>query len=177
VRAAVQRMGRLIDDLMALSSLSRAEMVVQQVDVSAIAREIADDLARREPRREVEIVVAPDLLAHGDGDLLRVVLGNLLDNAWKFTRETPAARIEVGATPQRGRRAYVVRDNGVGFDQAYVGKLFKPFERLHDESHFEGTGIGLASVARIVARHHGEVWAEGREGGGAAFFFTLGEPE
>ena len=177
VRAAVQRMGRLIDDLLRLSRLSRAEMDVTVVDLSAIAREHAADLSRREPQREVEIVVAPDLQAQGDDDLLRVVLGNLLDNAWKFTREAPAARIEVGATPHDGRPAYFVRDNGAGFDQAHVGKLFQPFERLHDEAQFEGTGIGLASVARIVARHHGAVWAEGREGVGAAFFFTLGELE
>ncbi len=177
VRAAVQRMGRLIDDLLHLSSLSRADMDVAQVDLSAMARELVADLARREPRREVEIVVAPELRAYGDDDLLRVVLGNLLDNAWKFTRHAPAARIEVGVATHEGRPAYFVRDNGAGFDQAYVGKLFQPFERLHVEAQFEGSGIGLASVARIVARHHGAVWAEGREGGGAAFFFTLGEPE
>jgi light-regulated signal transduction histidine kinase (bacteriophytochrome) len=147
------------------------------VDLAALARELAADLARSEPQREVEIVVAADLVAHGDAGLLRVVLGNLLDNAWKFTRDTPAARIEVGVTARDGRPAYFVRDNGAGFEQAYAGKLFRPFERLHHEAEFEGSGIGLASVARIVARHHGEVWAEGREGGGAAFFFTLGEPE
>ena len=177
VRAAVQRMGRLIDDLLSLSRLSRAKMDVSAVDLSALAAELVADLARREPRRAVEIVIAPGLEAHGDAGLLRVVLGNLLDNAWKFTREVPAARIEVGVATHEGRRAYFVRDNGAGFDQAYVGKLFQPFKRLHDEARFEGSGIGLASVARIVARHHGEVWAEGREGGGAAFFFTLGEPE
>ena len=177
VRAAVQRMGRLIDDLLRLSRLSHAEMEVTVVDLSEIARELAADLAGREPQREVEIVIAPDLRAHGDAGLLRVLLGNLLDNAWKFTRETPAARIEVGVSAHDGRQAYFVRDNGAGFDQADLGKLFQPFERLHDEARFEGTGIGLASVARIVARHHGAVWAEGREGGGAAFFFTLGELE
>ena len=177
VRLAVVRMGRLIDDLLRLSSLSRAAMCVSEVDLSALAGELAADLSRSEPQRQVAFTIAPDLLAHGDGDLLRVVLGNLLDNAWKFTRETPAARIEVGTMPHHGERAFFVRDNGAGFDQAYVGKLFKPFERLHDEARFEGTGIGLASVARIVARHHGEVWAEGREGTGAAFFFTLGAPE
>jgi PAS domain S-box-containing protein len=177
VRAAVQRMGRLIDDLLQLSRLSRAEMAVQVVDLSALARELAADLARSEPQRAVEIVVAADLVAHGDAGLLRVVLGNLLDNAWKFTRHAPAARIAVGVAAHDKRPAYFVRDNGVGFEQAHVGKLFRPFERLHDEAQFEGSGIGLASVARIVARHHGEVWAEGLEGGGAAFFFTLGEPE
>ena len=177
VRLAVVRMGRLIDDLLRLSSLSRAEMRMSEVDMSAIAGELVADLSRSEPQRQVAFTIAPDMLAHGDGDLLRVVLGNLLDNAWKFTRETPAARIEVGALPHHGERAYFVRDNGAGFDPAYVGKLFKPFERLHDEARFEGTGIGLASVARIVSRHHGEVWAEGREGAGAAFFFTLGAPE
>jgi signal transduction histidine kinase len=177
VRAAVQRMGHLIDDLLRLSRLSRQELVPRVVDLTAMAREISAGFTRREPGRRVDVEVVPGLAAIGDGELLRVVMGNLLENSWKFTAEQPAARIEVGALDVDGERAIFVRDNGVGFDQAYASKLFLPFERLHGDDRFAGTGIGLASVARIVARHHGRVWAESVEGEGAAFYFTLGEVE
>ena len=177
VRAAAQRMGQLIDDLLRLAQLSRHELAPRVVDLTEMAREIAADLARGEPERRVEVTVQPGLVALGDGELLRVVVGNLLENSWKFTADEPAARIEVGGTEADGEQVYCVRDNGVGFDQTYAGKLFLPFERLHADARFSGTGIGLASVARIVARHHGRVWAEGTVGEGAAFYFTLGEVE
>jgi|GEM_PF-956013 len=173
VRAGVAKMGMLIDGLLRLSRLSRAEMTMTTVDLSALARDTAADLARRDPERRVEFTVETGLIVSGDRDLLRAVLGNLLDNAWKFTRETRDARVEVGRELRGGEPVYFVRDNGVGFDQQYVDKLFKPFERLHLETEYEGTGIGLASVARIVIRHRGRVWAEGGDDG-AAFFFTLG---
>lgn len=173
VRAAVGKMGTLIDGLLRLSRLSRSQMKMTTVDLSALATEAASDLARLDPGRDVEVTVEPGLVASGDRELLRAALDNLLGNAWKFTRETQDARIEVGREQRDGQVVYFVRDNGVGFDQQYVDKLFRPFERLHLESEYEGTGIGLASVARIVARHRGRVWAEGTEHG-ATFSFTLG---
>jgi len=177
VRAAVQRMGRLIDDLLHLARLSRHEVVPRDVDLTAMAEEIAAELTRRDPGRTAAFVVQPQLHARGDAELLRAALGNLLENSWKFTAEEPAALIEVGAVDEAGRRAYYVRDNGVGFDPAYAEKLFKPFQRLHSAERFEGTGIGLASFARIVRRHHGTVWAEGVVGEGAVVYFTLGDAE
>ncbi len=173
VRAAVGKMGTLIDGLLRLSRLSRSQAKMTTVDLSALAVEAAADLARLDPGRRVEVRVEPGLVASGDRELLRAALDNLLGNAWKFTRETPDARIEVGRDLRDGQAVYYVRDNGVGFDQQYVDKLFRPFERLHLESEYEGTGIGLASVARIVARHRGRVWAEGTDHG-ATFSFTLG---
>ena len=177
VRAAVARMATLIDGLLRLAGLSRSVMVVEGVDLSAMAADLFADLQRRDPERQVRTIVAPGLTAHGDAGLLRDALANLLDNAWKFTRRVADARIEFGAEQLDGQTVYVVRDNGAGFDQQYVNKLFQPFERLHDAADFEGTGIGLASVARIIDRHHGRVWAEGSDGGGATFFFTLGAAE
>lgn len=173
VRAAVGKMGTLIDGLLRLSRLSRSQMKMTTVDLSALATEAASDLARLDPGRDVEVTVEPGLVASGDRELLRAALDNLLGNAWKFTRETQDARIEVGREQRDGQVVYFVRDNGVGFDQQYVDKLFRPFERLHLESEYEGTGIGLASVARIVTRHRGRVWAEGTDHG-ATFSFTLG---
>lgn len=177
VRAAVARMATLIDGLLRLAGLSRSVMVVEGVDLSAMAADLFADLQRRDPERQVRTMVAPGITAHGDAGLLRDALANLLDNAWKFTRRAAEARIEFGAEQLDGQTVYVVRDNGAGFDQQYVNKLFQPFERLHDAADFEGIGIGLASVARIIDRHHGRVWAEGSDGGGATFFFTLGAAE
>jgi two-component system sensor histidine kinase/response regulator len=173
VRAASQRMAQLIDDLLNLSRVGRTEIHLGEVDLSALAGEIAEDLRNAEPSRQVEMVIAKDLKASGDARLLRVVLANLLGNAWKFTRKKPQARIEFGLTDKDGEPAYFVRDEGVGFDMAYAGKLFGAFQRLHTTSEFEGTGIGLATVGRIVRRHGGKVWADGAVGQGATFYFTL----
>ena len=176
VRAASQRMSGLIDDMLQLSRLTRGDMVMEDVDLSAMAREIADELAATEPARWVEFVIAPSLHAHGDARLLRAVMQNLLDNAWKYTGKHPTARIEFGSeTLKDGRTAYFVRDDGAGFDMAYAGKLFQPFQRLHAITEFPGNGIGLATIQRIIRRHGGEVWAEGAPEHGAVFRFTLGE--
>ncbi len=171
VRDGALRMGRLIDELLELSRLSRTEMRRETVNLSALARAFAEELAR--PERRVELVIADGLTASGDARLLRVALWNLLDNAWKFTENEPNARIEFGATQRWEELVYFVRDNGVGFDMAYADKLFGVFQRLHGPEEFGGTGMGLATVQRIVERHGGRVWAEGAVGRGATFFFTL----
>ncbi|MBM4328165.1 MAG: PAS domain S-box protein [Deltaproteobacteria bacterium] len=173
VRASTQRMGRLIDDLLQLSRLTRNEMSIGPVDLSAMVREIADELSLANPERDVELTVEDGLHAQGDQRLLRVALENLLANAWKFTSGKPTARIEFGAMEQDGQVVYCVRDNGAGFDMAYVEKLFGAFQRLHSATDFPGTGIGLAIVQRVIHRHGGRVWAEGVEAQGSAFYFTL----
>jgi light-regulated signal transduction histidine kinase (bacteriophytochrome) len=173
VRSASRRMALLIDDLLDLSRVTRTEMRRQTVDLSALARDIAEELRKSEPGRKVEFEIEDGLVANGDARLLRVALWNLLDNAWKFTEKEPDPRIRFASTLREGRRVYCVTDNGAGFDARYSDKLFGAFQRLHPSEEFEGTGIGLATVARIVHRHGGEVWAEGRVGEGAAFFFTL----
>ncbi len=174
VRAASRRMALLIDDLLDLSRVTRTEMRRRSVDLSALARDISEELRKSQPERKVDFEIEADLVAEGDARLLRVALWNLLENAWKFTEKVPDPRIEFASTLREGRRVYRVTDNGAGFDQAYADKLFGAFQRLHSPEEFEGTGIGLATVARIVHRHGGEVWARGRVGEGAAFFFTLG---
>ncbi len=176
VRAASQRMGRLIDDLLTLSRVTRREIHRERVNLSRIARSIANELRASDPERQVEFVIEPDLIAYGDARLLRVVLENLIGNAWKFTSRHPTARIEFGATHQPdGTRVYFVRDDGAGFDMAYADKLFGPFQRLHAMTEFEGNGIGLATVKRIINRHRGRIWAEGAVEQGAAFYFTIGD--
>lgn len=173
MRGASQRMGELIDDLLRLSRVTRAEMRHERVSLSDLARTVAEELQKTEPDRRVEWAIAPRLAAEGDRPLLRVALENLLGNAWKFTRNRPGAKIEFGMIRREGRSAYFVRDDGAGFDMAYAGKLFSPFQRLHREEEFPGTGIGLATVQRIVHRHGGRIWAEGAVGRGATVFFTL----
>lgn len=173
IRAATQRMGQLIDDLLQLSRMTRAEMHHEPVDLTVLATSVAVDLARTAPERRVAFVVEPGLAATGDANLLRVVLENLLGNAWKFTGKHPEATITVGRTMRDGHAAFFVRDTGAGFDMAYAGRLFGAFQRLHAAGEFAGTGIGLATVQRIVRRHGGEVWAEGAVGQGATFTFTL----
>lgn len=177
LRVASERMSQLIDDLLSLSRVARSDMRLKSVDMSALAREILGELQREEPARKVKVRVGPKLSARGDPDLLRVVLDNLVRNSWKFTGKNAEGEIEVGAGRQNGRTVYFVRDNGIGFDMAYAGKLFGAFQRLHSESEFPGTGIGLATVQRAVRRHGGDVWAEGELGKGATFYFTLGEDE
>lgn len=173
IRQGAQQMGKLIDDMLRLSRVGRAEMRLEPVDLSALMRAIADDLQRQDPDRQVEWQIAPDVSAWGDQPLLRILLENLLSNAWKFTGKRSVARIEVFSTTQDGETVYAVRDNGAGFDMAYVSKLFAPFQRLHTAEEFPGTGIGLAIVQRIIARHGGRVWAEGAVNQGATFYFTL----
>ena len=173
IRAATKRMAELIDDLLDLSRVTRREMQSERVDLSALATAIAAQLQRSEPGRRVEVSIAHGLVAKGDPHLLRLVLENLLGNAWKFTSTRPDARVELGVTPAGDRFAYFVRDNGVGFDMAYADKLFGAFQRLHAANEFPGTGIGLATVQRIVHRHGGRVWAESAVGSGATFYFTL----
>jgi PAS domain S-box-containing protein len=175
VRAAAQRMGLLIDDLLALSRVTRAEIVRSRVDVAALVRTTIAGLLRGEPTRVVALDVQPDLRAEADARLLAIVLDNLLANAWKFTSKRADARIEIGAQSVEGARRYFVRDNGAGFDMAYSAKLFGVFERLHPAGEYPGTGIGLATVKRIVERHGGRAWAESAVGQGATFYFTLGE--
>jgi PAS domain S-box-containing protein len=173
VRAAAQRMGQLIDNLLMLSRVTRREMVREKVDLSALARDVLADLREAEPERAVDAAVADGLIANGDPALLRIVLQNLLANAWKFTSRKPEAHIEVGVDRRDGVAAYYVRDDGAGFDATYVDKLFTPFQRLHAADEFPGTGIGLATVKRIVRRHGGSVWAEGAVDCGATFYLTL----
>jgi two-component system sensor histidine kinase/response regulator len=173
VRGAAQRMGELIDDLLALSRVSRAAVRAQAVDLSVVARDIADELARRDPDRAVDVAVEAGLTTDADSRLVRVLLENLMGNAWKFTMKAPAARIEIGATRQTDEQVFFVRDNGAGFSMSYAHKLFRPFQRLHAETEFPGTGIGLATVHRIVDRHGGRVWAEGAVNAGATIYFTL----
>ena len=174
VRMGSQQMGQLIDDLLNLSRVSRKELSLATVDLGSLAQAIAAELKRSEPERQVEFVVAEGLFAKGDERLLRVALENLLGNAWKFTGKGSKARIEFGMTPTDGRQVFYVRDNGAGFDMAYADKLFGAFQRLHKSSEFAGSGIGLATVQRIIHRHGGRVWAEGAAGKGATFHFTLG---
>ena len=171
---AAGRMGMMINALLELSRLGRTELISAQVDLARIAREIESDLRSAEPQRSVEFVIPPALPAHGDPGLLHVVLQNLLGNAWKYTGKTPDARIELGATTEKNVPVFFVRDNGAGFDPAYMEKLFNPFQRLHTAQEFSGIGIGLATVKRIVTRHQGRAWAEGAVGMGATFYFTLG---
>jgi len=176
IRAASQRMGRLIDDMLMLAKISRSEICRAPVDLSALAAAVTGELQKADPGRRVEVVVAPGLVAQADATLMWAVLENLLGNAWKFTGKRPAACIEFGTTVTAEGSAFFVRDNGAGFDMAFTGKLFNPFERLHANEEFSGNGIGLATVQRIVHRHGGRVWAEGKIDSGATFFFTLREP-
>ena len=170
VRSAAGRMGELIDSLLKMARLSRGELRLRELDLSRMAGEAVGELRATDPGRAVVVDIAPGLLAVGDPGLVRSLLQNLVDNAWKFTRQRPDARIEVG---RNAEGEFYVRDNGAGFDADYVDKLFRPFQRLHSQAEFSGHGIGLASVKRIVERHGGSIRAEGRTGEGAAFYFTL----
>jgi signal transduction histidine kinase len=173
VRSEAQRMGQLIDDLLRLSRVTRAPIERDWVDITAMARSIADNLREIHADRRIEFVIQPELTAYGDARLLEVALTNLLHNAAKFTAKRAEARIEVGRTEQGGQPAFFVCDNGAGFDMAYARSLFGPFQRLHRAAEFPGNGIGLATVQRIVHRHGGRVWAEARVDHGATFYFTL----
>lgn len=177
IRAATQRMGNLIDDLLELSRVSRSSVQREPVDLTALAQEVMEELRRVEPRRSLRFTVQPGLGVEADARLLRVVMQNLLGNAWKYTGKNAEAVIEVGETRSQGERVFCVCDNGVGFDMAYAGKLFGAFQRLHDASEFPGSGIGLATVQRIIRKHGGRIWGESEVGVGTAFYFTLQPPE
>ncbi len=176
MRDATARMAQLIEDLLSLAKVTRGEMVRTEVDLTALARSIADRLHTAAPGRSVEFAIEPGVRAWGDLRLLAVLLENLLGNAWKFTSKRGDARIEFGHRREPGRTVYFVRDNGAGFDMARASRLFTAFSRLHSADDFEGTGIGLATVQRIVHRHGGQIWAEAQPGQGATFFFTLSQP-
>jgi PAS domain S-box-containing protein len=173
VRAATARMSDLIEGLLRLSRITRTELRREQVDLSAIVRFVAEGLARDAPERTVTFEIEEGVCVEGDRALLTVALENLIGNAWKFTARSPAGRIAFGCERHGSGDVFYVRDNGAGFDMAFAGKLFAPFERLHDAGEFPGSGIGLATVARIIQRHGGRVWAQGRPGEGAVFRFTL----
>ena len=177
IRAASQRMGYLIDDMLRLSQVTRAELKLTRVDFSAIAREIAEAMDREPSGRSVQWVIEPGLSVHADPTLMRIAMQNLLQNAWKFTGRTAGPVIRVGALERDAKTVYFVADNGVGFDMAHADNLFGAFQRLHHVDDFPGTGIGLAIVQRIIRRHDGKIWAEAKEGEGATFFFTVKEAE
>ncbi len=174
VRRAAQRMGLLIDDLLRLARVTRTEMKQIPIDLSSMTKEVVADLQKHKGYCEAPFTVQAGLVAYGDPALLRIVMENLLDNAWKYSSKVDQPKIEVGCVKQDGRSVYFVRDNGAGFDMAYVNKLFGAFQRLHRDEDFPGTGVGLATVKRIVHRHGGEIWGEGQPGVGALFSFTLG---
>jgi PAS domain S-box-containing protein len=173
LRRENRRMADLIEDLLKLSRVTRGELHREAVDLSAIVLEITDELKRDESTRKVEVVVPPAMTALGDLRLLKIAMGHLLNNAWKFTARNPSARIEAGRMNQERETIFFVRDNGAGFDMTYGDRLFGTFQRLHTQEEFEGTGIGLATVRRIIHRHGGRIWAEGEVGKGATFYFTL----
>jgi signal transduction histidine kinase len=178
IREGAHRMDRLIEDLLELSKVVRADVARARVDLTALALEVAAKLQDSEPSRQVEVLVQEALVVDADPGLLRVVLANLLGNAWKFTSKRSKARIELGARTDEAKEVvYFVRDDGAGFDMAYAKKLFGAFERLHSASEFEGTGIGLATVQRVIRRHGGRIWAESELNRGAVFYFTLGEKQ
>jgi light-regulated signal transduction histidine kinase (bacteriophytochrome) len=175
IRDAVQQMRGLIEGLLELARVARGEIGDERVDLSALAGHVAKRLQGAEPSRQVEFAIQECMIAFGDAQLLRAVLENLLGNAWKFTSKREQARIEFGQRREGDETVYFIRDDGAGFDMAYAKKLFGVFQRLHAADEFQGTGIGLATVQRIVRRHGGRVWAEGAVGEGATFYFTLGE--
>jgi signal transduction histidine kinase len=173
IRESAQQMALLIDDLLKLSRVTRGEFQRERVDLTEIARVVAARLRKGQPTRSVDFVIADGLVDKGDARLLAIALENLIGNAWKYSCKRVDARIEVGATASNGRRAYFVRDNGAGFEMEYADKLFGVFQRLHSDKEFEGTGIGLATVQRIIRRHGGHIWADAKVDQGATFLFTL----
>lgn len=177
VRAGAQRMSQLIDDLLKLSRITRAQLQPKEIDLSTMVTEVLGHLQEAQPERQIEQRVQAGLRANGDPGLIRALLDNLLGNAWKYSAKQPQALIEFGCMADKGETVYFVRDNGAGFDMQYAGKLFGAFQRLHHHSDFEGTGIGLATAQRIVHRHGGHIWAESKPNEGATFFFTLGKQD
>jgi PAS domain S-box-containing protein len=175
IEAETHLMAQLVDDMLKLYTVTITEVSFNTIDLSALAREIAENLQNQANFPELKLIVQSDLAAYGDEQLLRAALEALFDNAIKFTRRAPQPEIEFGKTTYNGREAYFIKDNGVGFDMRFGSKLFKPFQRLHSEPEFKGNGVGLSIVQSIIKRHGGEVWAEGEKGKGAIFYFTLSE--
>ena len=173
VRANAVRMGRLIDDMLHLARISHGELNPGPTDLGALAREIAAELREQQPDRNLDVRIAEGLVADVDPDFIRIALANLLSNAFKFTGNQAAPRIDFGSETRDGDVVYYVRDNGAGFDMMYADRVFRPFERLHSQDEFPGTGIGLATVQRVIRRHGGRIWADAAIGRGATFFFTL----
>jgi signal transduction histidine kinase len=173
VRNGVQRMGSLIDALLQLSRVTRSDLQTERTDLSSLATLVFNDLQAGDPERDVLFLAQPGVLVQGDSRLLRIALENLIGNAWKFTSKTPSARIEFGSAQRDGKTVYFIRDNGAGFDMQYVDRLFTAFQRLHGDRDFKGSGIGLATVSRIIRRHHGEIHAESEPNKGANFYFNL----
>ncbi len=173
MRAAAQRMAALIDDMLLLARISRAQVSREYVDLSVLAQTVADELKQQNPGHLVAVTIQSDLSTHADRGLMRVLLDNLLGNAWKFTARTANPRIELKSRMEGLETVFFVRDNGAGFDMAHAGVLFQPFQRLHNAADFPGTGIGLATVQRVVDHHGGRIWAEGAVGRGATVFFTI----
>ncbi|MDY6948114.1 MAG: ATP-binding protein [Pseudomonadota bacterium] len=173
IQSSVRQMSELIDALLALSRISRHTLHREIIDVTALAESIVQDLRQKEPARNVEVEIQPGMSVHGDRRLINDLFINLVANSWKFTSRTDNARIEIGQSLHGSMATLFVRDNGAGFDMAHEQKLFKPFQRLHGAAEFEGTGVGLATVARIIDRHGGRIWAEGKPGQGAVFYFTM----
>jgi signal transduction histidine kinase len=173
IQGSVKQMSELIDALLVLSRISRHTLRREIVDVSVVAESIVQEFRQKDPSRSIEVSVQPNMSVHGDRRLIADLFENLIANAWKFTSKTAAARIEIGASQHGSMATLYIRDNGAGFDMAFEQKLFKPFQRLHGASEFEGSGVGLATVARIIDRHGGRIWAEGKPNAGAVFYFTL----
>jgi light-regulated signal transduction histidine kinase (bacteriophytochrome) len=173
VLAAAARMNDLIDALLELSRISRSPLGRHAVDISAVALAVVDELRRRDVTRKLGATIDPGLAAEADGRLVRIIFDNLLGNAWKFTAKVDQPHVHIGSERRDGETVYFVRDNGAGFDMTYVDRLFTPFQRLHSDLEYAGTGIGLATVKRIVERHGGRIWAESTPGQGAGFYFTL----
>ena len=175
MRSAAQRMALLLDDLLGLSRTSRRDLSRSHVDLTALAEEVSEELRAEQPDRPVEVVIAPGMSVDADPAMARMILRELLANAWKFTTSMRSARVEVGATEDQGASVFYVRDDGAGFDMRQAAHLFGPFQRMHPAEEFEGNGIGLATVQRLVMRHGGRVWAEAEVEKGATLFFTLAE--
>ena len=173
IQGSVKQMSELIEALLVLSRISRQTLHREIVDVTALAESIVQDMRQKEPARNVEVVIQPNMAVHGDRRVVGDLFQNLIGNAWKFTSKTAQARIEIGQSSGGSLATLYIRDNGAGFDMTYEQKLFKPFQRLHGAADFDGSGVGLATVARIVDRHGGRIWAEGKPNEGAVFYFTL----
>ena len=175
IQKASGHMGSIVDSLLAISKITRKPIDLQNIDLSDIASQVADGLKASEPERDVEIIIQPDLSAYADGNLVAIIFENLLNNAWKFTKNEKTARIEVGSKKEDGAAVFFVKDNGTGFNMEYSDKLFQIFERLHKVDEYPGMGIGLVTVRRIITLHNGKIWAKSEEGKGATFYFTFSE--
>jgi light-regulated signal transduction histidine kinase (bacteriophytochrome) len=176
IRTGIKKMSGLIEDLLTLSRMSRAVLRKESISLTDLARDVITEFQNREPARNIAVEIADGLTARGDARLMQIVLVNLLGNAWKYTAKQPLAQVVFRQKCKGNETVFYVGDNGAGFNMAHADKLFAPFQRLHRDSEFEGTGIGLATVQRIISRHGGRIWAEGAVNEGATFYFTLGEP-